>query len=73
MDFTVEEMNLMCIYDVRSKRGLIRSMVKSLPFVEDDELKMLMQSLVERLDHMDDAAFSTIVFAAAFDDDESEE
>lgn len=73
MDFTVEEMNLMCIYDVSSKRTLVRGMAKSLPFVEDDELKILMQSLIVRLGHMDDAAFSTIVFAAAFDDDESEE
>lgn len=73
MDFTVEEMNLMCIYDVSSKRILIKSMASSLPFVEDDELKTLIKSLTVRLERMSDDAFSAIVFASAFDDDESEE
>ena len=68
MDFTVEEMNLMCIYSTSSKHSLLIGMKRSLPYVEDNELETLMTSLIERLEHMSEEVFSAIVFSAAFDD-----
>jgi predicted DNA-binding protein len=71
MDFTVEEMNLICVFDVSSRAKLIREMTDALPHMEEAELIDLTENVIARIRAMDDEEFSKAEFTA--DDDELDE
>jgi len=70
--FTVEEMNLMCIYDTGDKAVLISDIRESLPDVYDPELREIMEKVISKLEALSDAEFSEIGFFADYDDEQEE-
>ena len=70
---TVEETNLLCIFDTSNRAKLISKM-KSVPLADlDDEMQQLLFGVVRKLEKMNDEEFSRYDFAPAeFMDERSE-
>lgn len=62
MNFTVEETNLMCIYGVQTRQGLIDDLAEMQTHLQSDEteLKELASSVIAKLNAMSDADFTTV-------------
>ena len=60
MNYTVEEINLMCIYDTSDRYILIGEMEAALPFVKDREIRTLMEKALEKLHITGDADFAAL-------------
>lgn len=73
MEFTVEEMNLMCIYDTGSKASLINGIVNGIDNADEPELLELMQNTVDKLKSLTEQEVLQISFSPAFSLDEYEE
>ena len=65
--FTVEEINLICIYITDTRPELIEEITKALPFM-DEEMRMLADRTLDKLRIMTDAEFATQGFYPAGDD-----
>lgn len=70
--FTVEEINLMCIFDTTSRAALLAEMRESLPHVYEPELVEIMQTVTGKLDRLTDEEFAEIGFYAADNFEEME-
>jgi len=70
MNFTVEEMNLMCIYETDSKAALLAGIRESLPDVYDPELREIMETVIGKLEPLTDEEFSQIGFYADYDEEQ---
>lgn len=60
MKFTIEEINLMCIYDTGTRQGLmdaLKAMYRDL-LLEEAELRQLTESVLARLDGMTDDEYA---------------
>lgn len=62
-DFTIEEINLMCIYGTDSRARLLADLHKSLPHVDEPEMLELMQTVIVKLQKINDETFSRIIFS----------
>lgn len=62
MNFTVEETNLMCIYGIQTRQGLIESLTEMQTHLQSDEteLKELAHSVIGKLQAMSDKEFTAI-------------
>jgi hypothetical protein len=70
--FTVEEINLMCIFDTSDKKKLMAELVGAMKTF-DDEMLDIAVSVAYRLDDMSDAEFAALELCPVYDDyDESE-
>lgn len=58
--FTVEEINLMCIYDISDRAQLIAEVKDSLPHVYEPEMREIMESVMDKLEHMTDSEYAKI-------------
>ena len=73
MNFTVEEINLMCIYHTSDRYILIKEMETALPFVRDVEMRSLMANTLNKLYGTSDADFDALPLSPTwegYDDDE---
>lgn len=72
-NFTVEEINLICVFDISNRAKLISEM-KRVPLADlDDEMQQLLFRVVHKLEKMNNEEFSRCVFAPAeFMDERSE-
>jgi len=68
--FTVEEVNLMCIYCTNDRKRLIGELTAGLNFVGDPEMIELFGNTIEKLELITDAEFAEIGLYAADEDDE---
>ena len=59
MDFTVEEVNLMCIFNLGDRAGLITELIDATPDFDDDMLEIA-QSVLQKLSKMSDADFAAL-------------
>lgn len=73
MGFTVEEINLMCIYDTSSRNRLIVEMRESLPDIYEPELLELTKGMIGRLEAMPDTEFAALDLIPADEYDEEME
>lgn len=62
MDFTVEQMNLMCIFDTSSRARLMEGIQNALPDVDDAELREIMLDVFDTLAGMSNETFAAIEF-----------
>ncbi len=72
-NYTVEEINLMCIYDTSDRYILNKEMEAALPFVRDSEMRTLMTNTLNKLYVTSDADFSDLPLVPTwegYDDDE---
>lgn len=67
MDFTVEEINLMCVYDTSDRGRLLTGIRESLPHLLEPELKELAQGIISRLEAMTDREFAALVHAPDYE------
>lgn len=68
--FGIDEINLMCIYDTRTRRGLIRDLEQVLPDLdrEEGELVVLVHQVIGKLGNLSDEAFKTLVLVPDWKD-----
>lgn len=69
-DFTVEELNLMCVFDCTDRTAIVDGIRDSLPYVYEPEMKAIMQTVISKVEQMTHEQFSQVVFVPAdeFDD-----
>lgn len=60
--FTVEEMNLICIYNAVVRVQLLFDMRAALPDIDDLEIRSVADRVINKLEKMTDAEFSGISF-----------
>lgn len=71
MDFTNDEMNLMCIYDTGSRTGLINAISEMRKELSTDEIELreLTDSTLNKLSAMSDEDYAKLELYPDFDDD----
>ena len=71
MDFTNDEMNLMCIYDTGNRTGLINALSEMRKELDADEaaLRELTDSTLNKLSAMSDEDYAKLELYPDFDDD----
>lgn len=67
MDFTVEEMNFLCIVRGLDREDTINNIFETIPDIEDEEMKKLAEVLIGKLDIMTEAEFRDISFEETFE------
>ena len=69
--FSIEELNLMCIYDTGTRSGLIAGLEKiSLELApEDEELSELIQSALKKLTAMSDQEYGELILVPDYKED----
>lgn len=72
MNFSNDEMNLMCIYDTGTRTGLIKALseMRGELGADETELRRLTDSTIEKLSAMTDEEFETVELYPDFDDKE---
>lgn len=72
MNFTNDEMNLMCIYDTGTRTGLIDAMseMKKELVEEENELREMTDSAIDKLKAMTDEEYGEMEFYPDFDNEE---
>lgn len=72
MNFTHDEMNLMCIYDTGTRTGLIKALseMRGALGTDEVELRRLTDSTIEKLSAMTDKEYETVELYPDFDDEE---
>ena len=70
--FTVDEMNLMCIYDTGTREGLIQELHTMRRNIESDqpELLAMTDSVLEKLSKISDTAYAALDLIPDFDEEE---
>ena len=71
MNFTNDEMNLMCIYDTGSRTGLINAISEMRKELDTDEaaLRELIDSVLNKLSAISDEDYAKLELYPDFDDD----
>jgi len=72
MPFTVEEENLICIYDTANRTALISSINDAIPHFDESELHEIAVSAVNKLEAMTDVEFSALTFNPAYHGDDED-
>jgi hypothetical protein len=70
--FTVPEINLMCIYDTSNRFKLIQDLIDAMTDYEDDELFELAVRVTDKLSQMSDADFAELNLLPEYSDDDRE-
>lgn len=60
--FTVEEISLLSTFNTFSKEVLIKDILSKQPYIEDDELKTMLSSVLKKLDGISDEEFYSCDF-----------
>ena len=71
MDFTNDEMNLMCIYDTGNRTGLINALSEMRKELSTDEIELreLTDSVLNKLSAIPDEDYEQLELYPDFDDD----
>ena len=71
MDFTNDEMHLMCIYDTGNRTGLINALSEMRKELSTDEIELreLTDSTLNKLSAMSDEDYAKLELYPDFDDD----
>lgn len=64
-NFTVEEINLMCVFDAKGRTELIEDIGRVLPHVDDRDMEELANRVIGKLHNMTDEEFAEVVLEAA--------
>ena len=68
MRYSLEETNLMCIYDYTSRSGLIDELDEAMEYVDDPEILRLMEQTIDKLYRTTDAQFADLPLIPAWED-----
>ena len=64
-NFTVEEINLMCVFDAKGRTELIEDIGRVLPHLDDKDMEELANRVIGKLRNMTDEEFAEVVLEAA--------
>lgn len=72
MNFTNDELNLMCIYDTGTRTGLIEALTTMREQLEEDETELIQMtdSTIRKLNAMSDADYETLELFPDFDEED---
>ena len=72
MNFTNDELNLMCIYDTGTRTGLIETLTTMREQLEEDETELIQMtdSAIRKLNAMSDADYETLELFPDFDEED---
>ena len=72
MNFTNDELNLMCIYDTGTRTGLIEALTTMREQLEEDETELIQMtdSAIRKLNAMSDANYETLELFPDFDEED---
>jgi len=70
--FTVEEENLLCVFDTSSRDRLIAGLRDAIDHFDEPELREIAESALQKLNALTGAEFSELIFSPVYLDDESE-
>lgn len=73
MNYSMEEINLMCIYDCTSRSVLIDNLEEAAEYVYDPDMLKLIDQTIEKLQHTSDAKFAVLLLVPAWNDLETED
>jgi BMFP domain-containing protein YqiC len=71
MIFTVEEENLICVYDISSRAALMHSIRGATADFDEPELNEIAENVLNKLDNMTDEEFSAFILCPAYYDERS--
>jgi hypothetical protein len=63
--FTVEESNLISIFDGKRRKAVIQSILEVKKYLDDMEMLEVVSRVLEKLDSMSDEEFEAMEFVAA--------
>ena len=63
--FTVEEVNLICVFEFRSRTKVISDIKKAIKHLDDEEMVELSNRVMAKLNDMSDVEFADLEFIAA--------
>jgi hypothetical protein len=70
--FTVEEINLICIFSTTSRTALIQDLIAAIDDFDDDEIFEIAQNALNKVSKMSDEDFAALEFYPV-NEDETEE
>ena len=68
MRFSLEEINLMCIYDCSSRSGLIGDLENAMEYVDDPDMLRLMEQTIDKLHRTTDTQFAQLPLIPTWED-----
>lgn len=63
--FTVEEINLICVFGTKGRTELIADIDRVLPHLDDKDMEELANRVIGKLQNMTDEEFAQVVLEAA--------
>ena len=63
--FTVEEINLMCVFEGQDRTGMIAEIKNVIPHIQDSDMVELAGQVKEKLEAMSDEEFAQVALDAA--------
>ena len=66
--FTVEEINLMCVFGTENRSKLIADIKNVLQYLEDSDMTELAETVCKKLEKMSDEEFAELVLEPAEDE-----
>ena len=63
--FTVEEINLMCVFEGQDRIGMIADIKNVIPHIQDSDMVELSKQVIEKLEAMSDEEFAEVALEAA--------
>ena len=64
-NFTVEGINLMCVFEAKGRTELIEDISRVLPHLDDKDMEELANRVIGKLQNMTDEEFAEVVLEAA--------
>ena len=63
--FTVEEVNLMCVFEGQDRKGMVADIKNVIPHIQDSEMVELAGQVLGKLETMSDEEFAEIELEVA--------
>ena len=63
--FTVEEINLMCVFEGKDRKGMAADIKNVIPHIQDSDMVELAGQVLEKLEAMSDEEFAQVALEAA--------
>ena len=63
--FTVEEINLMCVFEGQDRMGMVADRENVIPHIQDSDMVELAEQVLEKLEAMSDEEFAQVALEAA--------
>jgi hypothetical protein len=63
--FTVEEINLMCVFEGRDRKGMAADIKNVIPHIQDSDMVELAGQVLDKLGAMSDEEFAEVVLEPA--------